>query len=176
MKKSSISFYTMTGGQTLVELLIALSIAIVVITSMTIAVVSSLNNAAFSKNQTLATQYAQEGMEIVKQMQVSNYQTFSSLSGRYCLSQTCSALTTSTGSCGLNSNGNVANCSTNVNSNLFIRQIDMFLPGSAQAKCLNTTQATVSVLWTDGKCPANTYCHSEQIVSCFSNANIAPAP
>jgi hypothetical protein len=174
MKKNNFLFND--TGQTLVETLIALSIGIVIITSMTIAVISSLNNATYSKNQNLATQYAQEGMEIVKQMQVSNYQTFSTLSGRYCLAQTCSTIATSVGICGVNVNGNANNCATNLNNNFFIRQVDVLAPGAAQAKCLSTTQATVSVLWTDGKCSSGVFCHSEQVTSCFSNINAAPIP
>ncbi|HSW88354.1 MAG TPA: hypothetical protein VLG12_04275 [Candidatus Saccharimonadales bacterium] len=164
-------------GQTLVEVLIAISITVLIVSSMTIAVITAISNTDYSKNQNLATQFAQEGMEVVKQLEGTNYQTLSSLNGRYCLAQTCSTLTTTTGSCGLNAAGNTTNCSTNVNNNFFIRQIDMLPAGAAGAKCINTIQATVSVLWTDGKCtPAGTYCHSEQIVSCFSNVNTVATP
>jgi|SRR5579859_5116766 len=165
-----------TRGQTLAEVLIAVGISVVLLTSMTVAITTALSNTDYSKNQNLATQYAQEGMELLKQMQVTDYQTFSSLSGRYCLAQTCSAVTTSNGICGPNLGGSAINCATNMNNNFFIRQVDMLTAGSAQAKCINTTQATVSVLWTDGKCPTGTYCHSEQIISCFSNNNTVPIP
>ena len=162
-------------GQTLVEILIGISIVGVIITAVTIAISASLNNTTFAKNQSIAAQYAQEGMEIVKQMQSSNYQTLNSLSGRYCLGQTCPTIATS-GSCGPNAGGTGTNCSPNVNTNTLIRQVDILPAGSAQAKCVNTIQATVSVLWTDGKCPTGSYCHSEQIVSCFSNNAVVPMP
>lgn len=162
-------------GQTLIEILVAMGIAVTVITSMTIVVTSAISNANYSKNQNLATEFAQEGMEVVRQMQVNNYQTLSTLSGRYCLAPTCSAITAASGSCGSNVSGNTANCAVNI-SNTLIRQVDIFPPGSAQAKCVNTIQATVSVLWTDGKCQAGTYCHNQQIISCFSNTNSAQNP
>lgn len=163
-------------GQTLVEVLIAISVVLVIMSSITMAVISAINNATAGKNQVLATHYAQEGMEIVKQLQINNYKTFNSLAGRYCLAQSCATLATSVGSCGSNSNGNVANCSQNVNNNFFIRQIDILAAGSAQAKCVNTIQATVSVLWADGKCATGTFCHTEQVISCFSNANVIGTP
>lgn len=53
-------------GQSLVEVVIGLSVAIVVITALIILVVNSLRNAQFATNQSIATKYAQEGMEIVK--------------------------------------------------------------------------------------------------------------
>lgn len=163
-------------GQTLVEVLIAISVTVIIISSMTIAVITAISNADYSKNQNLATQFAQEGMEIVKQMQGSNYQTLSTLNGRYCLAQTCSMLSTGSGSCGVNSGGTGSNCSTNVNNNIFIRQVDILPAGSPQSTCVNTIQATVTVLWTDSKCNAGAYCHNEQIVSCFSNASSASTP
>jgi prepilin-type N-terminal cleavage/methylation domain-containing protein len=167
--------YGNNQGQTLIEILIAMGIAGVIVTAMTISVTSAINNANYSKNQSLATQYSQEGMEIVKQMQQVNYQTFNALSGRYCLAQTCSSLTVN-GICGKNPGGNNTNCAVNINNNLFIRQVDMLAVGAPLSKCVNSTQATVSVLWTDGKCAMGVYCHSEQLVSCFSNANTAPIP
>lgn len=169
-------FSRSSQGQTLVEVLIAISLSIIIITSMTIAVTTALSNADFSKNQNLATQFAQEGMEIIRQQQGTNYQTLNTLNGRYCLAQTCAAVVSGAGSCGVNPGGISSNCSANLNSNFFIRQVDILPAGSAGAKCVNTVQATVSVLWADGKCPVGTYCHTEQIVSCFSNASAVSIP
>ncbi|MBI3069818.1 MAG: hypothetical protein HYY87_00750, partial [Candidatus Levybacteria bacterium] len=53
-------------GQTLIEVLLALGTAVVVLSATVVAVLSALNNAQFSKNQSLATQYAQEGMEVMR--------------------------------------------------------------------------------------------------------------
>lgn len=178
MKKihQQFSIFTSSSGQTLIEVLIAISLSVIIITSMTIAVTTAINNADFSKNQNLATQFAQEGMEIIKQQQDVNYQALNALNGRYCLAQTCSAIVSGTGSCGSNPGGTSTNCTTNINNNFFIRQVDVLPAGTPGAKCANTVQATVSVLWTDGKCSSGSYCHSEQIVSCFSNANAVSIP
>lgn len=157
-------------GQTLIEMLVAVGIAVIVISSMTVAVTTALSNAAFSKNQSLATQYAQEGMELVKNEANSSYQTFSNMLGRYCLSQTCAS---DISMCNKQSSGN---CPTNINYNLFIRQADILSAGSGLSKCVNSIQATISVLWSDGKCQAGAYCHTVSVVSCFSNANVIQTP
>ena len=53
-------------GQTLIEMLLAVSIAALVLIGLTKAVVIGLRNARFAKNQSLATQYAQETMEKIR--------------------------------------------------------------------------------------------------------------
>lgn len=53
-------------GQTMIEVLVALSIAVVVIGALAIATIVSIRNASFAENQTKATKLAQEGIEKVK--------------------------------------------------------------------------------------------------------------
>lgn len=62
MRKSSFA----EQGQTLVEVMIALGAAILIITSLVAGVATAVRNTRFSKNQALATKYAQEGMEEVR--------------------------------------------------------------------------------------------------------------
>lgn len=81
------SFDKAQDGQTLIEVLLALGTAVVVLSATVVAVLSALNNAQFSKNQNIATQYAQEGMEVMRKMRNSNWTLFSSYSGQYCLDQ-----------------------------------------------------------------------------------------
>lgn len=50
-------------GQTLVEMIVALAVAILIITSLVAGTVTAVRNAGFAKNQSLATKYAVEGME-----------------------------------------------------------------------------------------------------------------
>src|SRR5579871_2689483 len=167
----SVAFFS-AKGQTLIEILIAISLAMVVLTAMSVAVTTGLSNATLSKNQNLATEYAQEGMELIKQMQLADYSTLTTLSGRYCLAQTCSALSSSQNGCWVNAAGNNAPCPTNI-SNFFIRQVDI---SQNTVGCPNTLQATIYVLWSDAKCQAGSACHSEQLISCFSNPNPISAP
>jgi len=54
-------------GQGLVEALIALGAAVIIIAAITIAVITAVSNSDFSTEQNLATGFAQQGMEIVRQ-------------------------------------------------------------------------------------------------------------
>lgn len=53
-------------GQSLIEVVVALSVAAVIITALLIVVITSLRNAQLSQTQSRATKYAQEGLERVR--------------------------------------------------------------------------------------------------------------
>lgn len=55
-------------GQSLIELIVSLTIAILVLGSLTFAILTSLRNAQFAKNQAQATKLAQEGLEKVRSL------------------------------------------------------------------------------------------------------------
>lgn len=65
-----------SSGQTLLEVLAALGVGVVVLVAIVSAVLSSLSNAQFSKNQNLATQYGQQGMEIVRSIKNNSWSSF----------------------------------------------------------------------------------------------------
>lgn len=50
-------------GQTLMELIVVISVSVIVISALVFATISSLRNAQFAKNQAQATKLAQEGIE-----------------------------------------------------------------------------------------------------------------
>lgn len=54
------------SGQSLVEVLIGLSMAIIIVGALINMVVSSLRNSQFAKTSAQATKYAQEGIEILR--------------------------------------------------------------------------------------------------------------
>ena len=54
------------SGQSLLEVMVSLGVTTLVLTSLVSAVVVSIRNARFAKNQSLATKYAQEGIEKVR--------------------------------------------------------------------------------------------------------------
>ncbi|MDP2638082.1 MAG: hypothetical protein Q8P26_03405, partial [Candidatus Levybacteria bacterium] len=66
-------------GQTLIEILLALGVAILVLGAILVAITTSLNNTQYTKNQGLANTYAQEGMSIVRQIRDASWNNFSSL-------------------------------------------------------------------------------------------------
>lgn len=159
------------NGQTLIEALVALGVAVLVLSAITVAVISALNNVQYTKNQNQATQYAQEALEIMRQISQSSWGTFSGYNaGRYCLAQgdtTPCLLGSSIGSCSQNPSGSF--CGQNYG--IFVREVD--IAQSSQASCSNgSVGITVIVSWSDGKCSSNSpYCHNVTLNSCLSNHN-----
>lgn len=155
-------------GQSLVEALIALGVAVVIISGIAVAVITSVNNTDFSKNQNLATQYAQQGMELVRHKSESDWGSFTMLSGSYCLDQNSTDLSPAGLGCSLNIN--------DANSNpFFIRQVDV---SQNTSSCTGSASVSVKVSWTDGKCSSasNVYCHTVKLDSCLANINSVPTP
>lgn len=68
-------------GQTLLEVILAIGVACIVLIGLTRAVTVALRNAQFAKNQALATQYAQEGMEKARQLRDQDPDVFWNKSG-----------------------------------------------------------------------------------------------
>src|SRR3989338_1965261 len=58
--------FSRQNGQTLLELVAAMAVAIIVVVALTFATIASLRNSQFAKNQSQATKLAQEGIEIVR--------------------------------------------------------------------------------------------------------------
>jgi type II secretory pathway pseudopilin PulG len=53
-------------GQTLIEVLIALTVGVLILGALVIATIVSIRNAQFSQNQLQATKFAQEGIDLVR--------------------------------------------------------------------------------------------------------------
>ena len=52
-----------TGGQSLIEMVVAIAVVVIVILALVAITTTSIRNAAFSRNQALATKYAQGWIE-----------------------------------------------------------------------------------------------------------------
>lgn len=63
-------------GQTLLEILVALGTGVVVLLALSTTVLTSLNSTQYSKNQNLATLYAQQGLEIVRGIKQTDWNSF----------------------------------------------------------------------------------------------------
>lgn len=149
-------------GQSLIEVLIALGVAALIVAAITMAVLAALNNAQFSKNQNLATQYAQQGMEVVRQIRNNDFALFNGYSGQFCLDQ---------GANTLRVYPPVEGCGQNVSPFSRVVSIDNSCESSQK-------KAQVYVYWSDNKCTdeGNPFCHKAQMVSCFSDANVIQTP
>jgi len=155
------------NGQSLVEALIALVVATVVISAMAVAAITAVNNADFSKYQNLATQYAQQGMDLLRHKSQVNWTSLNddAKDGKlYCLAQ---------GDVDLG--GSQPDCSfPNImdhGKNFFVRKVELIR--STYPCTGESVLATVTVSWTDGKCRTASdtpnYCHNVILNSCFAN-------
>lgn len=70
-----------TGGQTLFELVIAIAVAIVVVTGIAAVVTLSLRNANFARDQAQATRFAQDGLEWLRSERDKDWDSFYSHTG-----------------------------------------------------------------------------------------------
>ncbi len=148
-------------GQSLLEALVALGAAVLVVSAITITVISALNNVQYTKNQNIASQYAQEAMEVMRQTSLSNWNLFSSYTaGRYCMDGGTTLLRTVdpvSNSCGQN-------------YGIFVREVDIT---QNSPSCSGSALTVVTVSWSDSKCTDknNQFCHNVGLKSCFANLN-----
>lgn len=171
------------AGQTLLEVIAAMSVGAVVIAAITVLVITSLSNEQFSKNQNAATQYAQSAMEMVRRVRDTDWALFSSYeTGKYCVADSentfpgvrhaaCGPAIPCTYNAGPVVNGNKTFArEVCIEKDSVSCEVPNFLGGST------ASLVTVRVLWTDGKCTGGVNCHEAKLVSCLSNVNVLPAP
>ena len=156
----------MQKGQILIEAILALAVAVVIISAISGVAITSVNNSNYSRDQNSATDYARQGIEVLKQQSETNWTTFSSnASGSYCLSSNKILTSGST-------------CPPNVGSNnYFIRQVQITKNSTSCGGIAGVTEVSVTVSWSDGKCTTSskTYCHQVILNSCLANIGGAPA-
>lgn len=168
----------MEKGQSLIEVLVGLATGVLIIGAITAATVTALSNAEYGKNQALATNYAQQGMEIARNMRDSDISQFSELNGTYCLAKSCNQIDVS-GNANDPCGAQQLQCSQNVggeNADIFVRQVSVV---QSSTKCQDGTSAAteidVRVAWFDSKCPTSgggaIFCHNVALSTCLSSYN-----
>lgn len=170
-------------GQTLLEILLAFSVSILVLSAIIVGITTSLSNTQYTKNQNLANSYAQEGMAVVRQIRDSNWPKFSQYTTNttYCLTRNSTELSLASPP--------LLNCGQNVG--IFSREVKIEHNSS---DCLAGTpptptpvpsiiprgsKVTVKVSWSDSKCPSgagNPLCHNVELITCFSNIDQKQTP
>jgi type II secretory pathway pseudopilin PulG len=152
------------AGQMLLEVILAIAMAIITVGAVMMIIVASLGRAQYSKNQDLANSYAREGIDTVRKMRDSNWSDFHSRNGSYCLNQ--GAVTLGSTPCTANVGG------------IFTRSVSLEQNSSdCSGGGSNGTKTTVTVSWPDNKCPSSKpYCNNVTLVSCFSNINAVSTP
>lgn len=139
-------------GQVLIEVLIALGIAVIIIGATTGSIISSLRNAEYAKRQDLAGQYAQEANETLRRLSRSDWPSFSTRNGAYCL-DTSQELQLKVGECPLI-------------DDTFKRTITI---SANSLECSGNSKTEIIVSWTDDKCGSSPFCHDVSVTSCFAN-------
>lgn len=155
--------YMNNKGQTLIEALVALGAAAVIMSAIIVVVIGALNNSDFTTSQNLATNYAQAGLEKIRQLSETNWINFSSLSGTYCLDQKDNL-----------SKASSTGCSNGSSFSPFIRKADIIQNSTVCNPTGHTpgvTYVSVIVSWSDSKCTNSPYCHNVALDSCISNLN-----
>jgi len=157
-------------GQSLVEAIIALTAAIIVVSSITTAIVLSLNNVQYSKYQNLATQYAQEGIEIVRKISAEDWNNFktSYVSINYCLPEESLAPTPVSSDC----DANLYKVGP-AQQPIFKRSIKI---EHNVLSCNGGSMITSIVSWSDSKCTSETYCHKVELNTCITQSQNIPTP
>jgi type II secretory pathway pseudopilin PulG len=154
-------------GQTLLEVILAFGIVILVLGSISSVIVTSLNNTQYSKNQSLASSYAQEGINVIRNISDAGWNDLYQKeldSDKYCITDDLSNWVITSGNCtGSNAIGP---------NGIFSRQVMLDSSGCNPGGI----HATVRVAWTDGKCSAAPYCHHVDLQSCFENYNLKSTP
>lgn len=151
-------------GQTLIETVLAVSIIGIIIGGISVLMVTSLSNSGYVKNQALATQYGQEGLEVVRSIRNASY---SLTTGTYCLGKDVKVLNSST-------------VCTTPNVDSFIRTVA--ITAGATNPCDNVgptydvARVIIEVKWRDAKCASGIYCHKSSLESCLSTQNPVTAP
>lgn len=165
-------------GQTLIEVLLAFSVSILVLSAIVIGITTSLSNTQYTRNQNSANSYAQEGISVVRQIRDSNWDKFRNfyVTDTYCLGQDSELITLTSLNCGKNVGifsrevkltHNSPNCCSRDGDPVFC------------ASELKGSEATIKVSWSDNKCPTGAdtpFCHEVELITCLSNIDQKQSP
>jgi Tfp pilus assembly protein PilV len=174
------------SGQTILEAVIALGALLLILSASAVAIVTSVNNATFTRNQNQANKLAQAGIEEMRNLRNTNYTDFKARatgSPTYCMGQTplgsSPVLVPATSSVGQKCEEAAYQVKPDANTNYtFARTVkfiendtsecilkdDPAIPGGSD---LFGTKVRVTVKWTSGRCQGTPYCHSSYVESCF---------
>lgn len=174
-----------SSGQTLIEVLVALTASVVIIAAIVSASLNALTNSDFARDQNIATQYTQAGIEMVRNMRnqdISSINPTNLPSDTYCLAKSCTKLDKTIASCWKK------NTSCGQNVDIFVREVTIDhsstdcnaspTPNGQTGYLSSNIKATVTTYWYDSKCTdtAHPFCHSVILSSCLSDFTVEPAP
>jgi len=147
----------LSWGQTLIEVLLGLSIASIILGALGSSIISSLRNAQFAKNQNLASHFASQGMEIIRQIRDRKDDfNLGNFAGTYCLPE----------------DGELdpkPNCPLNVGTPASYSRKVTIAQGDPSSNCESDAYyyIVVSVSWWDNACGDFSPCHKANQASCL---------
>lgn len=167
------------AGQTLIEVLLAFSVSILVLSAVIVGITTSLSNTQYTKNQNLANSYAKEAMAVVRQIRDSGLNKFSLFENftsntAYCLGPNSTDLEKLT-----LPNQNCWAQSPVPAGGIFSREVKFNHNQDSSGDCSGGSKITVKVSWSDNKCPAGAndpLCHSVELITCFSSVGKKQTP
>ena len=172
-------------GQTLIEVLAALTAAVVIVGALVSASLNALKSTEFTRDQNISSQYTQAGMEIMRDMRNNDIGSFTSSNlpdGTYCLAKSCTQLISTNASCWKM----LTTCPQNVDK--YVREVAVShnasdcnaspTPNGQTGVLSSNVKITVTTSWYDTQCTsqANQFCHSTTTSSCFSDFVAQPTP
>ena len=164
-------------GQTLLEVLLAFSASILVLSAIIIGITTSLSSTQYTKNQNLANSYAKEAMAVARKMKESSWSKFSSYTQPvYCLNQNSVTLTEPVFP-SLTCGSNVTGVFSRVVKFEHASASCIADPNCSGPACLRGSKVTIIVSWSDNKCPVGTpFCHKVELITCFSSIDQKQEP
>lgn len=146
---------SMQKGQTLIEAVIALAVATLVISTFAIITNSSLTSSQKSKDQNLATQFAQEGIELARKDRKPTLAP--GATATFCVAEDAEVL----------EEPPAGSCTTANISGYYVRSVTLSAISAGGSCGANTYQVVSKVAWTDGKCTAK-FCRDVELVTCLA--------
>lgn len=161
-------------GIILIEAIVAMTVIVMIMTAIVTALISSINSTTYSEEQTIATGYAQEGIEIARNQKNIDWASITSLANRsYCLNIGDTLI----------DSGDAASCQRNIEGKytrrIYVNQSgrDERPDGTREQKCFqNAIFVASTVTWSDARCTGVGDCHKVDLNSCFTNLNYIEAP
>lgn len=131
--KKIINIFKRKNGQSMVEVLITLTIVTLCFVALVVVVVIAVRNARFANNSALANRYAQEGIEVVRLLR--DQQGWPYIAGL-------------SGDQGLDKNLNLSSGCGSANIDGFFTRCINFAPSGSP---VDTSEVTVTVLWAESR-------------------------
>jgi len=147
------------SGQVLIEAIVAIAVVAFVLAGIVTALIASVNNSTFSKNQNLATNFAQEGLDLIRDQKESDFVLFSTLGtgDSYCLGPNATSISIDSMVCQ----------EDDVVGGIFTRNIYVDSSGAEPSCGAPGIYVSSIVSWNDSRCDGSSPCHKVELDSCF---------